>query len=68
MDCHKVDPDYLFNGIHGSNIIYQGENEQTISIITSNIMDKPHQGAAKLNVTDTTQCESIYVKLSKRQS
>lgn len=37
-------------------ILYTGENEQTISIITSNIMDKPHQGAAKLNVTDITQC------------
>lgn len=68
MDCLKVDPDYLFNEIHGSNTIYQGENEQTINIVTSNIMDKPHQGTAKLNVTDITQCLSIYVKLSNRQS
>ena len=68
MDQLKVDPDYLFNGIHGSNTIYQGENEHIINIITSNNMDKPHQGTAELDVTDITQCESIYVKLSNRQS
>ena len=49
MDCLKVDPDYLFNGIHGSNTIYQGENEQTINIVTSNIMDKFQKYYAGMN-------------------